>query len=126
MKTLSHILGASARFDLLRALYYQHGTVGLRQLARLSGVHPHSAERMLKDLVSEKVVIRKEGTARTSYSKNTAHTDWHVLKAVFDAAERTHLESRRSELDQRARAILSFIEEAGGMLKKARRSIRVA
>jgi len=126
MKSLSHILGTSARFDLLRALYYQHNAVGLRQMARLAGVHPHSAERMLKDLVEEHVVVKKRTRSRNMFSKNVDHPDWLMLRAVIDAADNAERLTRRTELDKRARSILPFIEEAGSMLRRARRSIRVA
>lgn len=126
MKTWGHILGASSRCDLLRALYYQHSEVGLRQLARLAGVHPHAAERMLVDLVAEGIIIRRKTNARTMFNKNMDHVDWCLLKAVFDAADGVVEERQRARLDKRAQSILPFIEEAGGMLKQARRSVRVA
>lgn len=126
MKSLGHILGGSARFDLLRALYYQHDAVGLRQLARLAGVHPHSAERMLKELVKEAVVLRNQSHNRTLFQRNRDHADWLILSSVFDAADRAERRLRSVELNDRAQAVLPFIEEAGAMLKKARRRIHVA
>lgn len=120
------MLGGSARFDLLRALYFQQDAVGLRQLARLAGVHPHSAERMLKDLVKEGVVVRNQTGARTLFRRNERHADWHILSPVFDAADRAAIKLRAAELNERARAILPFVEEAGVMLSKARRRFRVA
>ena len=126
MKSLGHILGGSARFDLLHALYYQHDAVGLRQLARLAGVHPHSAERMLKELVKEAVVLRNQSHNRTLFRRNRDHADWLILSSVFDAADRAERRLRSVERNDRAQAVLSFIEEAGAMLKKARRRIHVA
>ena len=126
MKSLGHILGGSARFDLLRALYYQHDAVGLRQLARLAGVHPHSAERMLKDLIKEAVVLRNQSHNRTLFQRNRDHADWCILSSVFDAADRASRELHAADLSERAQRILPFVEEAGDMLKKARRRIRVA
>ena len=79
MKSLGHMLGGSARFELLRALYYQHDPVGLRQLARLAGVHPHSAERMLRGLVEEGVVVRNQTHSRTMFRRNRDHEDWPIL-----------------------------------------------
>lgn len=126
MKSLGHILGGSARFELLRALYYQHDAVGLRQLARLAGVHPHSAERMLKDLVKEGVVVRNQSHNRTLFRRNRDHADWLILSSVFDAADRAGRRLRSVERNDRAQAVLQFIEEAGAMLKKARRRIHAA
>lgn len=126
MKSLTYMLGGSARFDLLRALYFQYDAVGLRQLARLAGVHPHSAERMLKDLVKEGVVARNQAGARTLFRRNDRHVDWRILSPVFDAADRAARSLHAAELSGRARIILPFIEEAGVMLSKARRRVRVA
>ena len=121
MNSVRHILGASARFDVLQALYYQIHPVGLRRLARLANVHPHSAERMLKDLVKEKVVRRKKSGAHTMYTKNTNHEDWATLKAVFDAADQSVRDLREARLNERAKTLLPFIEEARPMLKTARK-----
>lgn len=126
MKSLRDILGGSARFDLLHALYFQQGMVGLRQLARLADVHPHSAERMLKDLVKEGVVVRSQKGVRRLFQRNDVHTDWCILSPVFDAADRATRTLRAAELNERARAILPFVKEAGDMLSKARRRVRVA
>lgn len=125
VKSLAHILGASARLELLRALRHQHDLVGLRQLARLAGVHPHSAERFLKDLVREGLVVCHRTPARTLYRKNAAHSDWLVLQAVDDAAEHAAAELHRSVLNKRARSLLPFIEEAREMLLTAKEPPRV-
>ena len=120
------MLGATARFDLLNALYYQPMPVGLRRLARLADVHPHSAERMLKELVNEKVVRRRKMGNRTMYRKNLNHQDWLVLAAVFDAADRSVRVERADALNDRAKALLPFIEEATAMLKSAGKGQRVS
>ncbi len=125
MKSVGHILGGSARFELLRALYYQHEAVGLRQLARLAGVHPHSAERMLKELAREGVVLKNQTRTRTLFERNCDHADWQILESVFDAADRAARKIGASRLKERARAILPFLDEAGDMLKKAKRSTHV-
>ncbi|HMO49936.1 MAG TPA: hypothetical protein PKE26_04470 [Kiritimatiellia bacterium] len=126
MNSWRHRLGASSRCDLLRALYYQHRAAGLRPLARLAGIHPHAAERMLDDLVAEGVVFRWKPSIRPVYGKNPNHSDWRLLKAVFDAADSVVDERQQARLNHRARTILPFIEEAGSMVRRARRSIRVA
>lgn len=81
---------------------------------------------MLVDLVAEGIIIRRKTNARTMFNKNMDHVDWCLLKAVFDAADGVVEERQRARLDKRAQSILPFIEEAGGMLKQARRSVRVA
>ena len=125
VKSIRQMIGASARFDLLWALHYQHRPVGLRELARLAGVHPHSAERMLKELTEEGVVNRKKQGARVLHIRNAEHPDWFALEPVFSASEKAMCVMRRNRLNDRARTILPFIDEASRMLKCARRTVRV-
>ena len=125
MNSLTQIIGASARFDILRALHFLHDPVGLRQLARLAGVHPHSAERMLRDLVKERVVTRKKKGSRVLFSRNQEHPDWYVLGAVIRASDKALRDLQRPRLNERAQATVSFVEEAGGMMTQARRTVCV-
>jgi hypothetical protein len=126
MTSPGNILGGSARFEILRALHYQHDAVGLRHVARLAGVHPHSAERMLKALVDEGVVVRSRTRTRTWFQPNHDHADWRILSPVFEAADRATRELQAESLTGRAKTILPFVEEAGAMLKKARKRTHVA
>lgn len=112
--------------DTLRVLNHQHAPVGLRQLARLADIHPHSAECMLKDLVHEGLVIRRNTHGRSLYSAAFDHPEWEVLRAVFDASDRAMRSLRARDLNERAQSILPFIEEARGMLARARGEIHVS
>jgi len=125
VKTLGHILGSAARTDLLRALYYQPEPVGLRQLAVIAGVYPRSAELALAKLTDEKLVLREKTASRTFFSLDRSHPDAMVLGAVFNASERAATALRNRSLDQRARAVLPFIEEASRMIRRARKQSHV-
>lgn len=125
MKSLGKVLGSGARTDVLRALHYQRRPVGLRHLAMVAGVHPHSAELALAALEREGLVLLKKTSLRSLYALNRRHREAGRLKAVFDAAERASIQVHNSVLHQRARAILPFIEEAAEMRASARRSQRV-
>ena len=126
MRSLGQILGASSRMDVLRALYYQQAEVGLRQLARLAGIHPHSAERFLKQLIKERLVICRRSEGHTWYCKNSDHTDWLVLEAILIAGDRATRTTQRATLNQRAQSILPFIQEAHEMVSQARSTAGVA
>jgi len=126
MNSLGSIFASAARTELLYALRYQHDDVGLRQLARLAGVHPHSAERVLADLVRERLVTMRKTPARTFYRKNLSHPDWRMIDAVCDGADRARRELLWPALNLRAKSLLPFIEEADAMLSRARRTLRVA
>jgi hypothetical protein len=126
MKSLGSILKSGARADILRVLFYAHHAVSLRQLARLAEVHPHSAEIVMNDLLREKLVRRRKTSARCFYWKDPGNPDWLVIDGICRGAEQARLAAKRPDLNKRAQFILPFIEEAGAMLFKARRSRRVS
>ena len=126
MKTLGILLGSAGRTEILRALLWQPGSVGLRQVARLAGVHPHSAEVALAGLVRERLVRRRRASSRTRYELNRTHADVTVLEATFLAAARAVISARSRSLDERARSILPFIRQATQMLTHARETRHVA
>ena len=120
MKTLGQLLASAGRTEILRALMCQPGPVGLRQVARIAGVHPHSAEVALAGLVRERLVKRRRTATRALYQLNTSHADFAVLEAVFLAAARAVTSARSRLLDERAKSILPFIRQANRMLARAR------
>ncbi len=126
MTNLGILLSSAARTEILRALMYQPAPAGLRPLARIAGVLPHSAELALNALVKEKLVNRTAYTAGPRYALNRAHPDAELLDAVFTAASRAVTASRCRMLGRRAARILPFIREAGSMLDRARESRDVA
>jgi len=121
MRTLGKLLGSAARTELLRVLAYQAGPVGLRPLARLAGIHPHSTELALRALVGEGLVLRRQSSTRPLYEWNPDHPDAPVLESVFKAAEQAYVRQRGSALREWAQAILPLIQEASQMLTHARR-----
>lgn len=107
--------------EILRALHYQSGSVGLRQLARMADVHPHSAERFLNDLVAEGLVLRRKLKSRTWFKKNEPSSDWQLIDAVFNAADHVTADMHSRMINQRARIILPFIEEAVDLVRRSDR-----
>ncbi len=79
MKSLGNIFGTVARTDILRALYYQPEPVGLRYLARIADIHPHSAELALAALAHEQLVIYGKVGRRKLYELNMRHEDYISL-----------------------------------------------
>lgn len=126
MNTLGLLLRSTSRTEILRALMYQPDAVGLRQVARIAGVHPHAAELALATLVREDLVKRQGTSRRPLYALNRRHADIAVLAAVFSAAARGFIEARSRTLTARARSLLPFIRETTRMLTHARRSRHVA
>lgn len=107
-------------------LYHQPGAVGLRQLAGVAGIHPHSAELALAALLREKLVSRRRASRRMLYQMNREHPDAVLLAVIFTASAQAMMAQRRSSLNLRAQTILPLIEELGSMLACARGSLHVA
>lgn len=126
MKTLGALLVSAGRTEILRALVCQSDPVGLRQVARIAGVHPRSAELALAGLLRENLVISRPVASRAQYELNRSHEDAAVLEAVFLAAAREITIVRSRSLKERARRILPFIREARRMIDHARGSRHVA
>jgi hypothetical protein len=119
------MLGPPGRIEILRALYYQPDAASLRQLARLADVHPHTAELVLRGLVSERLVVRRTSASRVFYTKDTRHSHWLVIGRVCDGADSALRQLKRPLHDRQARTLLPFIEQTTTMLAKARGSRRV-
>lgn len=126
MKTLGKLLNSEAKTEILRVLVYQSGPVGLRQAARLAGIHPHSAEVALSALVRTGLVKHRRSPHRARYELVRNHADAAVLEAVFLAATRCSIAAQRRTLDERARQLLPFIEQAVIMIARSRECHHVA
>lgn len=126
MKTLGSLLSSAGKTELLRALIYQQGSVGLRQVARIAAIHPHSAEMALDALVREGLVRRRRTSTRVLYEMVWSHEDVTVLKDVFAAAETGFIRARSCILAERARSLLPFIKQATRMITHSRESRHVA
>jgi len=118
-------LGTAARTEILRALYYQPEPVGLRYIARIAGVYPHSAELALKALVKEQLVYCDRSEVRALYGLNSNHSDIDLLEAVFRASERVIIERNNRGLNERSRLVLPFIKSASRMIAHAKGSVHV-
>jgi predicted ArsR family transcriptional regulator len=122
MRTLGTLLNSAAKTEVLRALACQPGEVRLRQLSRIAGVHPHSAELALAALIRDGLVMRRLTSSSTLYKLIRDHEDAAVLDAVFAAAANGFIKARSRSLNERARSLLPFFRQATRMLDLARES----
>lgn len=125
MKRLGKVLSSGARTEMLRVLYYQSDSIGLRPLARIAGLLPRSAEVAVLSLLEANLIYRLPGSRGPVYVLNRAHPDYDVLSAVFSAATNAIITKRSHKLAGKAQAILPFITAAEHMLSRARESRHV-
>jgi len=126
MKTLGMLLNSAGKTEILRALVYQSGPVGLRQVARIASVHPHSAELALAGLTRDGLVKRRNVGNRALFELERSHEVADVLEAVFTAAANGFTKARSLTLNDRAKSIFPFIKQARTMITRARKSRHVA
>lgn len=126
MKTLGRLLNSAGKTEILRALVYQPGPVGLRQVARIAGVHPHSAELALAALTRDGLVKRRNGRNRALFELERSHDEASVLETVFTAAANGFTKARSRTLNDRAKSLFPFINQACAMIIRARKSRHVA
>ena len=126
MKTLGMYFGSPSQTELLRALVCLPRPVGLREVSRIAGIHPHSGELALSVLIRKGLVKRRKTSGRTFYVLDRGHEDAVVLEAVFRAASQGFTRIRSRLLNDRARRILPFIKEASRLIARAREVRHVA
>lgn len=100
--------------------------VGLRYVARLANIHPHSAELALAGLVRDNLVTRSCPASRPQYALNREHAAFPLLKAVFRSAAEVTIGERGQTLADRAKTILPFIEKSRRMFARAKGAGSVA
>ena len=126
MKTLGMLLNSAGKTEILRALMYQPGPVGLRQVARIASVHPHSAELALAALTRDGLVKRRNVRNGALFELERSHEAINVLESVFTAAAKGFAQARSRTLNDRSKSILPFIKQACRMIRRARESRHVA
>lgn len=121
MANLGSLLSTGSQAEILRALAHHPDPLGLRQAARIAGVHPRSAELALSSLVEAGIVKRKRRGSRALYHLNRDHPHAEVLIPVFEAAERGFIIMRSHSLNRTARRILPLLSRANKLRAHARR-----
>ena len=124
--TLGALLKSAARTEILRVLVEAVDGVALRELARLAGVYPRSAELALAGLERDGLVRRARGGTRVLFSLCRRHEAAPVLEAVFFAASQARRAPGMQVVRARARGLLPFMKEASAMLACARETRHVA
>lgn len=119
MTMLGDLFSSGARTELLRVLCYQPDGMALRALARTAGLGVRSVELALSSLVRDKLVKRSRVGNRVVFALDRTDARCSVLLALFDAAMFAGIRAGSSLMNERAKVILPFIEDASQMLDNA-------
>ncbi|HMP73597.1 MAG TPA: hypothetical protein PKE55_10080 [Kiritimatiellia bacterium] len=120
------MFSSPARTEVLRALHYQNRPVGLRMLAWVAGIHPHSAERVVEALEEEGLVVCGRSGYRMRIAKCADHPAWVAMSEMFEAADRSWCGAGLEARNERAKQVLRFLEEGMELTGRARRAGGVA
>lgn len=120
MLDISDIFSSRARCKVLRTLHHQTAPLCLRHIAYLSGAPLFSVQRVLKQLVDEKMVARKRRASHVLFSLNRQHRFDAFLTQVFDLEMKHHIVSASADYQTRAKHVLHFSHSALGIIKEAK------
>lgn len=121
MSNIGHLFSSAARTEILRVLSEMKEGAGVREIARLAGVYPRSAQLTLAGLVDEKLVKRRTARKRTLYLLNPEHNNTALLEKIFREVSDDSIRARSRTLQERGRSILPFIDDAISMLRHAKK-----
>lgn len=122
MTELSQLFSSPARIDVLETLFHQPGEVGLRQIARISGLHLRSVQLALKSLQADHLIRRRKSGARVFFKLNREHPTQELLTTIFRAAESHRIKARAETLQSRGKEVMAFVTASLRVMNRARKS----
>jgi DNA-binding transcriptional regulator YhcF (GntR family) len=98
--------------------------VGIRELALLTNLHPHSVEHAIKSLREEKWISdSNRNRNRAGIRIQTSHPMYSRIRDLFEADTLSELGARTKKLDGRARKLCTFMDDGLKLIEKGRRSL---
>lgn len=120
MFDITSIFFSKARFKVIRTLFYHLDPLCLRHIAYLSEIPLFSVQRVLSQLVDEKILIRKKKRPHVLFSLNRQSGLELFLTQLFDLEMKTQLASASEGYQKKAMSVLHFSSSARELLKGAR------
>ena len=120
MFDLGVIFSSKARVGVLRTLCYQGAPLPLRHIAYLSGAPLYSVQRVLQQLVHEKMVIEKRRGKYRLFLLNRRHAYYAFLHQIFDLEMKHQIIFSSTQYHQRAKELLDFASSAQHLIGENR------
>lgn len=120
MIDIADIFSSRARFKVIRTLYHQTAPLCLRHVAYLSEIPLFSVQRVLKQLVDEKVLTRKKSGSHALFSVNRQNKYDSFLTRLFDLEMNSLIAFSSDAYQKRAKSVLHFSSSALKVVKGAR------
>ena len=124
MYLLGDVFSSKARTEVLRGLCVSTKPVGLRKLARITGLRPRSVELALNGLQQQGLVERVSCSEHSDgYCIQNGHQMTDRLRAVFLADLKEELHERSALLAERGLGLCDFMDEGLALVMRGRRSL---
>ncbi len=117
MVDFTQIFASKARIKTLRTLYYQESPLPLRHVAVLSQMPLFSVQRVLNQMVAEKMVSQKKQKNYRLFSLNRKHQSYPFLAGLFELEMKNQIPARH---DKKAHNLLDFIMNAQELIMEAK------
>lgn len=109
---LTSIFSSKAKLKVLRTLCCQSAPLPLRHIAYLSDTPVFSIQRAVKQLVAQKILIKKRKKPYTYYSLNSNNMFYPFLTQVFDLEIKNRITFLSADYAQKAKRSLDFASSA--------------
>jgi DNA-binding transcriptional regulator GbsR (MarR family) len=121
MFSLEDIFTSKAVIKVLRVLYFHSSPLLLRHIAYIADVPVYSIQRALKQLESDKVVIKKKKKHYTYFTLSKNHTYYDFIAKVFRLQMEYTNRLHAAQLNKKAKSVLEFSNSAHAVIKKAKK-----
>ena len=121
---LSDFFSSRSRTKVLLTLFHQAHPVPLRHLAYMTKLAVQRVEYALKQLVKDKLVIRKQEGKAVLYSLNKKHKAFPLISDICVASSKYQIRMRSNLYHDRAKQVLKFCSQAHDILSRARESYK--
>ncbi len=119
MDSLALVLSSAAKFKVVGLLCERSSPLPLRHVSYLTGLPVRSVELAVASLYKQEVVRRRRSSRQVQFSINDQHPLTPLLREIF-ALVREHENAQRTNLDAKARSVLSFVDSANDLFLKVK------
>ena len=117
--SISSLFSSASRVQVLQTLAQQKTSLGLHQIAALAQCPVQTTQRVLRQLVSEKIVRREKQGNESHYLLCAGHSKSIFLKELVNVALTYNLRHRAASYSQKANSVLQFVDSALSLLQRA-------
>jgi DNA-binding transcriptional regulator GbsR (MarR family) len=120
----SNYFSSKSKSQVLEILYYHSQPIHLRLIHKLSDLSIHAVDLAVKELEELKILKTTQIKNKKEYLLNTTHRDYQLIHTILKAIKEFQNSKRSKSYHSKAKATLSFINDASNLIKSGKASIR--